>query len=340
MTIEFKTIDAEIKLAGEDGSFEAVIATFGVVDHDGDVIEHGAFAGHPIHVLPAHDQQHVPMGKAQIIERGNLAIAVGRFNMEIEAARDWHSALKFDLAEVQPAVQEWSWGFRIKSPDGARPDTVDGHPVRRLIALDEREVSPVVRAASIGTGTLSAKALSKADGMSDENRRQLLEQALGEIETDANHLWVEAVFSDVVVYNIHHDDKPSQTFERNYVLSGDAVTIADERREVVRDVSYRPVSKGDDDGMKMVDRIRLATWDVGNLVAEIRCVADGRKERSRKLGQDVSVEAIKLAGGFHQFEDVLKQLRDMADEMMPEDRVVQAASRFLASEARRVGVEL
>ncbi len=153
MTIEFKTIDAGIKQAGKDGSFEAVIATLGVVDRDGDIVEPGAFGNATVHVLPAHDSGSVSLGKAQIVERGNLAIAVGQFNMEIQKAADWSSSLRFDLKNP-PSIQQWSWGFKIEKDSR---DTVDGEPVRRLIAVDTFEVSPVLRGSSIGTGTLSAK---------------------------------------------------------------------------------------------------------------------------------------------------------------------------------------
>ena len=153
MKIEHKTIGAVIKQVGDAGKFEAVIATFGVIDSDDDIIESGAFGDATVSVLPAHDSGHVPLGKTKIEERGNLAIAVGQFNMEIEAARDWHSALKFDLANP-PAVQEWSWSF---SPVKVSFEEIDGHQIRRLIEVDTREVSPVLRGASVGTATLSMK---------------------------------------------------------------------------------------------------------------------------------------------------------------------------------------
>ena len=153
MNMEHKAIDAEIKAAGDDGSFEAVIATLGVVDKDGDIVEPGAFGNTTVSILPAHDSQSVPLGKGKIIERGNLAILVGQFNLDIEKARDWSSHLKFDLAHP-PSIQEWSWGFTIAE---ATSDTVDGSPVRRLADVDTFEASPVLRGASVGTGTLSAK---------------------------------------------------------------------------------------------------------------------------------------------------------------------------------------
>ena len=156
MTIERKTIGATIKQAGEDGSFEAVIATFGAVDSDGDIVEPGAFGGATVSVLPAHDSSSVPLGKARVEERGKQAVAVGRFNLDIKAAAEWSSALKFDLDNA-PSVQEWSWGFNVPK-DGARMETIEGETIRVLSKVDLREVSPVLRGASIGTGTLSAKA--------------------------------------------------------------------------------------------------------------------------------------------------------------------------------------
>lgn len=152
-TKETKTIRAEVKQAGEDGSFEAVIATLGVVDHDGDIIEPGAFAGATVAIVPAHDWGSVPLGKARIEERGDKVIAVGKFNLDVAAAKDWHAALKFDLSNP-PAIQEWSFGYYVNE---SSEDTVEGERIRRLVELDSVEVSPVLRGAGIGTGTLMAK---------------------------------------------------------------------------------------------------------------------------------------------------------------------------------------
>lgn len=165
METEHKTIGATIKAAADDGSFEAIIATFDVVDSDGDVVERGAFGDLPASVLPVHNQQHVPIGKARVEERGDSAVAVGLFNLDIQAGREWHSSLKFDLANLAPPVQQWSWGFR---PTKAQPGSVEGVPVRRLIEVDLREISPVLRGASVGTGTLTAKG--------DDGGMKLLEQ--------------------------------------------------------------------------------------------------------------------------------------------------------------------
>lgn len=153
MTIERKTFRVELKAAREDGSFEAAIATLNVVDHDKDVIAPGAFGDAVMSVVPAHDHGSVPLGKAKMEDRGNLAVAVGRFNMDIPTAKDWRNALKFDL-ENPPAVQEWSFAFR---PVEAEEETRDGETVRVLKKMDVIEISPVLRGAGVGTGTLAVK---------------------------------------------------------------------------------------------------------------------------------------------------------------------------------------
>ena len=143
----------EVKAVDDEGSFEAVIATLGVVDHDGDLTVPGAFKRQSVSILPAHDRRSASLGKAEIFEKGDKAIARGKFNLEIQAAREMHATLKFDLANGDP-VQEWSYGFQIKESE---EETRDGDTIRILKSLDVFEVSPVLRGAGMGTGTISAK---------------------------------------------------------------------------------------------------------------------------------------------------------------------------------------
>ncbi len=337
MTVERKTVGATIKAAGEGGTFEAVIATLGVVDRDGDIVEPGAFGDATVSVLPSHLAHHVPLGKATIEERGDKAVAVGQFNLDIEAAADWHSALKFDLAHP-PSIQQWSWDFR---PIEATKDNVDGKAVRRLVQVDTKEVSPVLRGASVGSGTLDVKRL-KADGRSDNDRRELLEQALGEKETDAEWLWVEAVFADVVVYTVRHEGEPSKTFERDFELADGAgvAELADDRREVVRETSYRPITKADSDppGVKLADEIRWMVGDVDAVVKRVLELADSRKAEGRGLGEPVSLGSLDLAAQCAELDGLMKGLRDVAVEVVPGDEIAQTAVRFLRSEAALRGV--
>lgn len=194
--MEHKNILAEL-LASEDdtGSFEAVIATTGVVDSDSDVIAPGAMEGNTVPILPAHDSGSVPLGKAKIEERDDQVVAIGKFNLDIQAAREWFSAIKADLQDP-PAKFEYSWGF---IPTKFRFEEQDDMQVRVIEELDLLEVSPVLRGASVGTRTLSAKERrekddAKADadpekdakGADDEPRVKLADEVKAALDTAAS----------------------------------------------------------------------------------------------------------------------------------------------------------
>ncbi len=162
MRLEHKTVRAELKM-DDGGSGEARIATLNVVDKDGDVTLPGFFGDAQVaHLLPAHDWSHVPMGKGRVVERGDAAYVAFQINTEIAAARDWQSALKFDLANP-PAIQEWSYGFRVHA-DAWKEEQRDGRRVRLMGPRPDgspgaivHEFSPVVVGAGEGTGTVAVK---------------------------------------------------------------------------------------------------------------------------------------------------------------------------------------
>lgn len=145
----------------EAGKGLAVLARMDEIDHDGDTYAAGAFAWKGDQwapLLPAHDRSKMPFGKARVFEQGSTAFAELHLNLETQAGRDWHAALKFDLANGK-AVQEYSYGFDVIDADyRIEPDK----RTRVLKRLDVHEVSTVVRGAGLGTGTLSMKALKEA----------------------------------------------------------------------------------------------------------------------------------------------------------------------------------
>ncbi|WP_457661732.1 HK97 family phage prohead protease [Sinorhizobium medicae] len=155
MKTETKSLTVE--KMDEKGHGLAKIATLSAVDHDGDTYLPGAFSwkegGQWVPILPAHDRKAMPFGKARVFEDGDGAYAELHMNLDTEAGREWHSALKFDLAKGA-AVQEWSYGFGVL--DQAR-ETRNGEPLRVLKRLDVHEISTVVRGAGVGTGTLAMK---------------------------------------------------------------------------------------------------------------------------------------------------------------------------------------
>jgi hypothetical protein len=118
----------------------------------------GAFSwkeggGQWVQILPAHDRRAMPLGKAWIYEEGDWALAQLHLNLDTQAGKDWHSTLKFDLAKGSP-VQEWSYGYQVLDADfQVRGD----QRVQVLKRLDVDEISPVIRGAGNGTGTISIK---------------------------------------------------------------------------------------------------------------------------------------------------------------------------------------
>lgn len=152
--LQTKTIQGgRIKAMDDTGKGVAVIATLNTIDHDDDVTMPGAFGVQEVQMVPAHDWQHIPIGKAVIREVGNEVVAEFQLNMELMHGQQWHQALKFDLAQGTP-LQEWSYGFRIdKASHGDR----DGRGVRFLEAVTVREISPVLAGAGIGTRTVALK---------------------------------------------------------------------------------------------------------------------------------------------------------------------------------------
>jgi len=156
MKIEIKSILVE--KMDDAGHGLARLATLAAVDHDGDTYAPGAFnwkdaGGQWVPMLPAHDRGAMPFGKARVYEDGGVAFAELHLNVDTAAGKDWQSHLKFDLATGKPA-QEWSYGFG--TVDHAYEQRGEDR-IRVLKQVDVHEVSPVIRGAGFGTGTLAMK---------------------------------------------------------------------------------------------------------------------------------------------------------------------------------------
>ena len=337
--VEHKSCGVTIKAVGDDGSFEAAIATFGELDHDRDIVMPGAFGTLPVSVLPSHDSQHVSMGKTLVEERGNTAVAVGQFNLNIQAAREWHSSLKFDLANP-PSIQEWSWGFR---PVEFSFEERDGQQIRILSKVDLREVSPVLRGASIGTGTLSAKSL-KAHTTKTVNEPWDAPAHARRLVGDAEKSDAFALLSGGRGCFLHHMiDEEGKTGAANIraCVAGIAclmgargvTTLSEDQRQGVykhlashlADASIEAPKLGDKPGIKFVDQVQLATWDAETVLARVaQIMAD------RPLGKEAKAATMVMAERHAQ---LMLALKSLAEGMLPEDAAARAAASFLATEA-------
>lgn len=147
-----------IESVDEAGKGRARLAQLSAIDSDGDTYQPGAFSwpeggGQWVMMIPAHDRRAMPFGKAWVFEEGDWALADFTLNLDTIPGREWHAALKFDLATGKP-VQEYSYGFQTLDADSAQRGSAWS---RRLKKLKLDEISPVLRGAGVGTGTVTIK---------------------------------------------------------------------------------------------------------------------------------------------------------------------------------------
>jgi hypothetical protein len=153
--LERKSFEFEIKDEAK-GEIEAVIATFDVVDKDGDVIRKGAIPDGATVAISGYGHSAMfgerPVGKGTISTDGNKAIVKGQLFMEMEDARDTLAVLK-----GMGKAQQWSWGFVVLGSEMPTDDQRKQGTYRIITKTNPFEASPVIRGAGVGTRTLAAK---------------------------------------------------------------------------------------------------------------------------------------------------------------------------------------
>jgi HK97 family phage prohead protease len=149
---ERKTISASVKDA-DQGLWEAVFSTLGVVDLDGDVTLPGAFEDGASVVISAYGHQSwmgsLPIGKGTIRTTDTEAILDGQIFLNTAAGRD-----TFEVIKGLGDLQQLSYGFDVVESELGEHD---GERVRFLKKLKVHEVSPVLVGAGVETRTLAVK---------------------------------------------------------------------------------------------------------------------------------------------------------------------------------------
>jgi hypothetical protein len=144
----------------DKGEVEAVIATLGVVDRDGDIIRKDAIANGAKVTMSSYGHDAVygnrPVGKGALSIVGNKVIFKGRVFLNTTDGRD-----TFEVLKEMGADQEWSFGYRVMGWEVPSDDEQKSGASMILTKLDAFEVSPVLVGAGIGTQTLGVK---QADG--------------------------------------------------------------------------------------------------------------------------------------------------------------------------------
>jgi Caudovirus prohead serine protease len=153
MQIERKRLPFTLK-ADSAGSFTAVFATLGVIDHDGDVTVEGAFKDGVDVIVGSwgHKTHELPVGKGTIRTTPAEAVVEGEFFLNTGPGKDTYETVK-----ALGPLGEWSYVFTVtKQSFGEK----DGRQVRFLEGLNVYSVDPVLAGAGIDTRTTDIKSLT------------------------------------------------------------------------------------------------------------------------------------------------------------------------------------
>jgi HK97 family phage prohead protease len=180
MFLSRKTYTAQLELkADASGEFRATIATLGVIDRDGDVIQPGAFKrGQAVKVAAwGHNWDALPVGMGTLGADSTRAWVDGKFFLDTPQGLAHYQTVK-----ALGPLQEWSFGFNV---DKWSHGEHDGQDVRFIEGIDAFEVSPVMLGAGIGTGTDSIKsAMAELVKAADAPPTPDPDQAEPELEAD------------------------------------------------------------------------------------------------------------------------------------------------------------
>lgn len=200
-----KSFQPSIKAVDTSGAGTATIkiASFGEMDKDGDVTQPGFFGTQHVQFVPTHNWDHVWLGKGRVYEKSDGAYCDVKFNMDIQAARDWYSAIKFDY-ENPPSLAQYSYGYNVL-PGGSKSGQHQGRQVRFLQPRDDGspgvevfEVGSVMQGAGTDTRTVSVKGrnsmrINRASGATTSTVARAVKGAIPSHETKtASRPWDNA----------------------------------------------------------------------------------------------------------------------------------------------------
>lgn len=238
-----------LKITNADkGEFEAVFATLGVKDLDGDVTVKGAFNNGEEVRISAYNHKSwegaLPVGKGVISEQGNLVICKGQFFLDTTAGAD-----TFAVVKQMGDLQEWSYGYDTLEEEFG---TLNGEPVNFLKKLLVHEVSPVILGAGIETQTLAVKSRGKSESM-----KQLYSEVWNALREAGRERWAAVSTSYVYVYDFDIDadwaifsvcqaGQDDRMIRMSYVRQSDgSVELTGDEVAVEMETNFVPAKGGD-----------------------------------------------------------------------------------------------
>lgn len=154
-TMTTKSLPASEVKAEAEGKVMARFATLGVVDKDGDIIAPGAIGTQNV-VVSAYDHRvwmgDLPIGKGTLSESGDDALAEMQLFLATDGGRE-----HFEVIKGLGATGQWSWGFSITGKAEPSEKQAEAGARRVITGTKIHEVSPVFRAAGVGTRTMAVK---------------------------------------------------------------------------------------------------------------------------------------------------------------------------------------
>lgn len=148
--------------SADQGTVEAVFATFNVKDLDGDVTLPGAFEDGAEVLISAYNHGTwdcaLPVGKAVIHADDTKAWIEGQFFLDTQIGRETFTTLK-NVGDLQ----EWSYGYKVLETGEVTDAMYQAGVYRVLEKLKVFEVSPVMVGAGIGTETVAMKSAPGED---------------------------------------------------------------------------------------------------------------------------------------------------------------------------------
>lgn len=168
MAVVHKTFAAKVTPAAKDsgdpeGTFEALVSVFGNKDHDGDVVEAGAFTktlaewvikGQPIPLVWSHQYNDVDnfIGEIQTIEETAEGLKIkGLYDLDHPKAARIYKLMKRGL------IAEFSWSGHVREYEWLEDDEESWWPGMKMLDIDLWEAGPCFKGANPDTELLSIK---------------------------------------------------------------------------------------------------------------------------------------------------------------------------------------
>lgn len=297
------------------GEVEAVFATVGVKDHDGDIILPGAIKDGTTVAISAFGHSvwkgNAPAGVGTIHEEAGELILKGRYFLDTDHGRNDFHTVK-GLAEAGKG--EWSFGLlNIVATKGTH-NGVSGNLIK---SVDVPEVSPVFIGAGINTRTLVAKGRKEWDSTIREGLRTAGVERWGDDDT---HVW--AVDYDpaegVAVFEIYGGDQDRYVQVAYSVNDGD-ISLGPDEVEVERRTSYAPKS-----GVKFSEHLTSVLADVKALTTRAEEVVALRAAKGKTISEDASSTLGEIADELERIKTLIAEPAPPSNETPADDIDVDA----------------